>query len=91
MKTTKYTLIAALAMVCYVIVLFARQINFEEQRLIAQLEPLKEEGMDKMQATQDVIINPAHQHMLFDLWVCIYFLVIAGLIIFAILRLPKSN
>jgi hypothetical protein len=61
-----------------------------EQRLYEKLVPIKEEGLEKMQAVQEMVVG-FHHRIYFQLASCFWYFVLAGLLLFIIRRLRNSN
>jgi len=105
MKITKCALIVAIIMASLSCALFGLGIVLTEQRICEHLLPMQE-GAEKMQPPQgtmaalqnqmqldlaDNFIKEAHNKMYVDLALTVWFLILTGLLIFIIRRLPVSN
>jgi hypothetical protein len=105
MKITKCALIAAIIMASLSSALFGLGIVLTEQRICEHLLPMQE-GAEKIQPAQgtvgalqkqeqielaDHFIEEAHKKMYVDLAFTAWFLILTGLLIFVIRRLPISN
>jgi hypothetical protein len=90
MKITKYVLMVAIIMSGLTCVWFGVGFVATEQQLCKRLLTLHEEGFKNMQVVQDMV-GHYHKQMYIKLAFAAWLLILSGLLIFAIRRLPKSE